>query len=266
MRTDVPFTISVCSMACFSVPIWLILGLFSSILGVVLAAELGANSKSDAAMNEGQDAITNSYAQHQQDVIVMQQIFPGKRDGVFVEIGAHDGLEISNTLLMEEMGWTGMLIEANEKVYQKLLVNRPNAINIFGAAYDRDGTVEFRQLDGYTEMLSGIVETVDPRHVERMKYEMSILGGNEKIVTVPCFEITSLLLRHNLANIDYMSIDVEGAEIKILRSLDFSRLRVTLIQIENNYLDKSVYDDILIPHGYTWVGNIVTDLFYTTMR
>ena len=218
-----------------------------------------------AASEEGEVPVVKSYSQHQQDAIAMQQFFPGKRDGVFVEIGAHDGRDYTNTLLLEELGWTGMLIEANPKVYEMLVVNRPNSINVFGAAYNRDGTIDFRQLDGYTQMLSGIVESVEPQHVQRMQEEMAVMGGSEQIVSVPCFEITSLLERHGLVSIDYMSIDVEGAELQILGSLDFSRVSVKVLQIENNYLYKETFDAILLPQGYTWVGYVELMLHWLLM-
>lgn len=216
-----------------------------------------------------------SYSQDEQDVIALRKFLPDHlTDGVFVEIGAHDGVSMSNTLLMEKKGWTGMLIEANYEVYQKLVINRPNTINIFGAAYKYDGNIQFRKITGYSQMLSGIVETVETRHLDRMEAEMAAFGGSAEIVTVPCFEITNLLLQHNLVHINYMSIDIEGAEMELLKSIDFSKIAIDVIQIENNYLGIGGFDDILLPLGYRKGatiqrsqsdGSINRDVLYTKL-
>src|SRR3954469_18651828 len=69
-----------------------------------------------------------SYSQSRQDLYVAIKVFAAKRNGFFLELGAGDGLWISNTLLLErQFNWTGILIEPTS-VFERLRKNRPNCI------------------------------------------------------------------------------------------------------------------------------------------
>jgi hypothetical protein len=83
---------------------------------------------------------------------------------------------------MEEMGWTGLLIEANFENFQKLTHNRPKSPKVFGAAYDKDGEIEFIKNTGYTNMLSGVKETCHKEHRERMEIEQKTFGGSTEVL------------------------------------------------------------------------------------
>tara|TARA_Y100000389_G_scaffold196763_1_gene230225 strand:- start:4580 stop:4849 length:270 start_codon:yes stop_codon:yes gene_type:complete len=83
----------------------------------------------------------------------------------FVDVGAHDGVSFNNTLYFEKKNnWRGINIEPIKKVYDKLVINRSNCVNINCAVCNYDGETEFICNTGYTEMISGIKETFDPRH------------------------------------------------------------------------------------------------------
>lgn len=66
-------------------------------------------------------------SQYKQDKILEEKIFRGFKNGFFVDVGAHDGITINNTLYFEEYNmWKGLNIEANPDVFEKLKKNRPN--------------------------------------------------------------------------------------------------------------------------------------------
>jgi len=110
------------------------------------------------------------YSQDNQDKYLETNIFKGYKNGFFVDIGAHDGKTINNTLYFEENNnWTGVNVEPIKKVYNDLVVNRPNCININCAICNNDGKTEFICNKGHTEMISGIKDTYDPRHIERLQ-------------------------------------------------------------------------------------------------
>ena len=70
-------------------------------------------------------------SQHKQDMLLELSVFKGYKNGFFIDIGAHDGVTINNTLYFEKYNnWSGINIEPIKKVYDKLVVNRPNSINI----------------------------------------------------------------------------------------------------------------------------------------
>ena len=83
-------------------------------------------------------------SQYKQDDYLETNIFKGHKDGFFMDIGAHDGVTINNTLYFEKNNnWTGVNIEAIKKVYDKLIINIPNSININCAVCNNDGIAKF---------------------------------------------------------------------------------------------------------------------------
>ena len=110
------------------------------------------------------------YSQDNQDKYLEHNIFRGFKNRVFVDVGAHDGRSLNNTLYFEENnGWKGISIEPIQKVYDRLVLNRPNCINLNYAVCNYDRETEFIFNSGSTEMISGIKETFGPRHMVRLQ-------------------------------------------------------------------------------------------------
>jgi len=125
------------------------------------------------------------YSQYKQDEFLETRIFKGYKNGAFMDIGAHDGVALNNTLYFEKNNnWTGVNVEALKTVYDKLVVNRPNSININCAACNHDGMSEFICNTGYTEMLSGLKSEFDVRHYARVQSEIKQLGGTTQVIQV----------------------------------------------------------------------------------
>lgn len=192
------------------------------------------------------------YSQCGQDEFLETNVFKGFKNGVFMDIGAHDGISINNTLFFEkEHQWTGVNVEANKKVYDRLCVNRPTCTNLHCAASSTDGTVRFVQNEGYTEMLSGIVDNLDQRHVARIVREIKAMGGSSNTVSVPSKRIETICDEHNIKHIHYLSIDVEGGEFDVIKSINFDKVFIDVIDFENNYNDVSApIVNYLISKGY----------------
>ena len=93
---------------------------------------------------------------------------------------------------------------------------------------------------GISGELSGLADEYDPRHMERIKREMGILGGNYTDIEVECYNLNELLEDNGIRQIDYLSIDVEGLEYRILEGMDFSRVHLSVIGVENNFPDWSI--------------------------
>ena len=71
------------------------------------------------------------YSQDGQDIYLENNVFKGYKNGFYVDVGAHDGISINNTLYFEKNNnWTGINIEPIKKVFDKLVINRPNNINL----------------------------------------------------------------------------------------------------------------------------------------
>ena len=124
------------------------------------------------------------HSQSNQDRYLNENYFNGKRCGFFVDVGAHDGVSISNTLFFErELGWKGICIEPIPDIFKSLSENRIS-LCINACAYNRNTVVEFKHISGYSEMLSGIVSSYNPLHNRRISNELSIHGGSENTISV----------------------------------------------------------------------------------
>jgi len=181
------------------------------------------------------------HSQESQDKYLEQNVFKGFKNGFFVDVGAYDGIHINNTLYFEEMNqWNGINIEPNKKIYDALVVNRPNNINLNCAVFNEDGETEFLLNTGYTEMLSGIKNTFDSRHTTRLQNENKKYGSTTESVNIITKRLETIFDEHTVNHVHYLSIDVEGAEFEVIQSINFDKVFVDVIAFENNYNDKSI--------------------------
>ncbi|MCL1946968.1 MAG: FkbM family methyltransferase [Chitinivibrionia bacterium] len=156
--------------------------------------------------------------------------FDGKKDGFYIDIGANDGKYISNTYIFEKLGWGGACIEPLPDVFEKLRKNRScDCFNV--AISDVSGeSIEFIRAKG-VEVLSGLSSQMTEAHKERIRREK---GEIEKIY-VKTLTFDDLMSNYpDTKHIDFMSIDVEGAEMSVLKTIDFKKYSFGFITLENN--------------------------------
>lgn len=181
---------------------------------------------------------SNYYSQSGQDKFLNEFIFRNKKNGVFVDIGAHDGIKFSNSYFFEkEKDWSGICIEANPSVFHLLKQNRSTkCINSCVTPF-KQTQLHFLKIEGYAEMLSGIYEFYDPRHLLRIQQEIQKHGGSYQLLPIESSPLSEILDRHALYSIDFISLDIEGGELNILKSIDYERFDIKVIVVENNYSD-----------------------------
>ena len=183
-------------------------------------------------------AFTRSLSQARQDLWLMEEVFPGKRNGFFIEIGSADGLALSNTYLLERrMGWRGVCVEANPLLYRELTCNR-NATAINTCVDETEGEVAFEQ----NGLLGGICGT-DTDNDRR-----TATGTMVMVKTVPLVDILDKCKAPTV--IDYLSIDVEGAEARILGTFPFARYTFVSISVER---PSEALQQVFTRNGYTLV-------------
>jgi FkbM family methyltransferase len=174
------------------------------------------------------------YSQHKQDEFIIDY-FKGKKGGTFLDIGAHDGITLSNTYtLYSELNWTGLCFEPMPHEFNKLQENR-GALCFNCAIYDTEGIEKFTMLeyDGYPDMLSGIAKDISIKHMGEILSEQRIIGGVRKIIEVQTRLLNNVLKGVSMYEFDYMSLDTEGSELKILKSIDFNKFKIKIITSEN---------------------------------
>jgi FkbM family methyltransferase len=171
----------------------------------------------------------NSHAQLFQDLLVIF-FLKGKRDGFFVEFGATNGRDLSNTLVLEEhFGWKGILAEPAKCWHQALKANRKAAIDIRCVWSQTGAQLEFKEAEiAELSTLSNLADKDFNR------------GGRVKGTTysVETVSLNDLLRTHNAPReIDYLSVDTEGSELDILQAFDFADYDIKIVTVEHNFVE-----------------------------
>ena len=202
------------------------------------------------------------YSQHKQDQFLNEKFFKNKKNGFFIDIGAHDGVSINNSLFFEkELEWSGICFEPIPDVFNKLKANRKcECLNC--AVSENDGESIFLRLKGYTEMLSGIKSEYSQEHLNRIEYELNAFGGSKEEISVKCVNINNILSDRGIKDVDYCSIDTEGNEIKILKTIDFDKTNFFAFSIENNSHSSDI-KKFMKEKGYKLIEVLDCDEIYT---
>lgn len=218
------------------------------------------------ALNAYQSMQAQYYSQIGQDKYLHTAIFLDKKDGVYVEIGAFDGIKYSNTYFFEQLGWHGMCIEPIAERFQQLCKNRnENCICIQGCISNATGPAQFLHVKGHCEMLSGLTQKFDPRHIDRINYEATANRDSVELQTVPCYKLNDLLQEHGFYHVDFLSIDTEGSELDILRSIDFNTFDIDVIMVEDNYGYPEIHE-FLKQQGFALITTLEHDLLFRNKR
>jgi len=196
------------------------------------------------------------YSQYGQDEWAYKNYLEDVKNGTFLEIGADDGVDKSNTKFFEDhLGWSGICIEASPSRFELLKKNR-KCVCECAAVSDEVKEVQFLDIRGWGKGLSGIVKTYDNAHVRRIQQEMTHDDNDgHEYITLKTELLNDILERNAAYEIDFCTIDTEGSEFEILRALDFDKFKIKLIMVENNYNETNVRD-LLVSKGYKFVGRV----------
>jgi len=201
------------------------------------------------------------YSQYKQDEWLYENHFKDKTNGTFLEIGADDGVDKSNTKFFEELGWSGMCIEASPTRFKLLEKNRTCVCENY-AVSDSIDKVQFMDISGWGKGLSGIVDKYDDQHKQRIESEvLHPLNSGRKVVTVNTELLSNLLDKHDIKKIDFCTIDTEGGEYDIIKTIDFDKYNINIIIVENNYQDTDV-NKLLTAKGYRKIHTLAIDDVY----
>lgn len=183
--------------------------------------------------------------------------------GVFVEVGAHNGIFQSNTKILEDCGWSGLVIEPSFLLYQECKKNRKCFIENYALVSDKF-----------------VGDTILSDNMGKMINEKSGIFsmGPEKKGVCPAISFNNLNQKYGFTKIDFMSIDVEGYELEVLDGIDFNRLEINflLIEVNSNFYNLNDIQKRLVNYDFnnpinisnftrencpTWPGNHQDYLF-----
>jgi len=200
--------------------------------------------------NQENNNQVNVFGQFGQPVYLDMVVFKGLRDGFFIEAGADDFETDSNTLLFElQRGWTGLLVEPNPTIYPKGFTKQRKA------------------------WASSACLATEPRpHIVSFS-QKTVQGGMAGIVMVPndetynmqCFPLYSLLMAAGNRTVNYLSLDIEGAEFMVLKTIPWDKVDIEVMTIETNHAGeifpgtKQEIRDYLADKGYVYAHTVEID-------
>jgi FkbM family methyltransferase len=217
--------------------------LFPSILSFRSPSENKAGNIEKKFLSTVINHLPQSKGQLCQDLLVLF-LLNFKKNGFFVEFGATDGATFSNTYLLEtQYGWHGILAEPAKNWHQSLNKNRQCIVDS-RCVWEKSGE-ELKFFEANDGELSTIASFKDSdAHTHSRK-----TGEEYGVHTI---SLGDLLAEHNAPKqIDYLSVDTEGSEFRILNALDFSKYQFQVITVEHNYTEtRDKVHKLLTKNGY----------------
>lgn len=176
----------------------------------------------------------NSYSQIGQDTYYIDNISKNKKNGIFLDIGANDGIFTSNTAKLEfEYGWTGVCVEANPTLIPILTANRPNSTIVHSAVWNSSKIVEFEiPINNVKNVEGNLLSRISNIDRNVKNYKKNTIIDKIQVSAKTITEILKETLKLPCV-IDYMSLDIEGAEIEALQGIDFSNIEIKFMTIEH---------------------------------
>jgi FkbM family methyltransferase len=201
------------------------------------------------------------YSQHGEDYLVWRMA--DARPGYYVEVGALDGKRFSNTYALEQLGWHGVCVKAHPQYYEYTRRNRPNAAVVHAACCDTDQRSITFQTNG-----RGTLSAITPLDESFIQERFADYYSGFKAVQVEAKTLTTILDdAHAPRHIDFVSIDVEGNEMGVMRGIDFDRYDIRCIVVEANCdNDQALYTAYLTARGYIAARRVAMNLVFCKDR
>ena len=197
------------------------------------------------------------FSQSGQDKIVNEVFFKNSTCGFFLEIGAYDGITGSNCLFFEKfMNWDGIAVEASEMQFLKLEKNR-NCDTVKAVISSRVEDVEFVEITQGLTQMSGINSEIYSASLAFIEKDERTQINKQKVITST---IDNILQKRTI--IDFMSIDIEGHEMKVLNSIDFEKYEFRVICVENNTPEKQSFNEFFLERGFYFFDRVGVDEIY----
>jgi FkbM family methyltransferase len=201
-----------------------------------------------------------AYSQDGEDMI-LRRLFERQESGFYVDVGAHHPYRFSNTCYFNRRGWRGINIDPNPDAIAAFRRDRPSDINICVGVSDTAGDLSFHFFN------EPALNTFDAD----LAAERADLAGYRLLSTriVPVRRLDGLLAEHLPPNrrIDFLSIDVEGMDLSVLRSNDWNRFRPCILLVEAHEraieaIDKDPINVFVVAAGYQLIAKTLNTLIY----
>ena len=160
---------------------------------------------------------------------LIQQIFKSQKKGIYIDIGCGHPIKNNNTYLLNKKGWSGINIDLDIDNVELFKIYRPKDLNICAAISD-----EIKETDLFFYHSRSALNTIDKKTANYQKAKVTSVN---KIKTTTLNNVLDESI-YNSSNIDFLSIDVEGSELSVLKNFNFHKFKPKVIVVE--YLDLSL--------------------------
>jgi FkbM family methyltransferase len=162
---------------------------------------------------------------------ILARYFADRRSGFYVEVGAHDGVHLSNSYYFEQIGWRGVLVEPDPEMARLCERNRPRSIVVTYAAVGpgSPAQVPFEVAADLRDHSSLALSEQQGQRIQTIVGRLSL----QRIV-VPALTLDEILDRCSAPEVDFLTIDVEGHELAVLEGITLDRWKPTIVIIERN--------------------------------
>ena len=164
-----------------------------------------------------------SYAQNFEDVILHRALKSIKK-GFYIDVGANDPVQDSVTKSFYDLGWSGINIEPIDEWFDKIKIARQRDINLKIAAGSEPGEITIYNIP--KTGLSTVDQEIANRHAR--DNNVTVIAN-----TVPMCTLTDICVEHDVKDIHFLKIDVEGAEKQVVEGFDLTRFRPWIIVLES---------------------------------
>lgn len=171
-------------------------------------------------------AATQAFSQEGEDLL-LKRIFQDQPRGFFVDVGAHHPIHFSNTLLLYRRGWRGVNIDAMPGSMAAFKQLRPEDCNIESGVAEEEGDMTYYCYE------HPALNTFDPGEVEGFRMQGIESVETRRVHVRPLKDILHESIP-DLRPLDLMTIDVEGLEMQVLRSNDWSKYRPKVLLVEKH--------------------------------
>ena len=188
-----------------------------------------------------------SYAQNREDVI-LDAFLSGVKKGFYIDVGAADPVVDSVTKAFYDRGWKGINVEPNVRIINKLNKQRKRDININKGLGSKKGKQTIRIYSGEGYGLSTFSEDMKKEYEGSTNETTAIFED----IDVEIDTLASVCREHKVKEVDFLKIDVEGAEEDVLKGGDWKKYRPKIICIEANHVYGG-WKDFIVKQDYSLV-------------
>lgn len=198
---------------------------------------------------------------------LLWRFFGARPHGRFLDIGAFDGVHFSNTYSFEREGWTGACVEPQPAFFSDLVRNRPRSVCLQAACVAERGQREAVLFCEELGLLSTTRMTPDYNLFVGERYrKRGLVFSGFREMRVPALTVDEVIERHlpRNASLDLVSIDVEGAELDVLRGFDVGRHRPEVLVVESNHPEQAarIIEFLETAHRYLYAGTLIENVFF----